>query len=245
MRGYLILVAAVQAWTRPRVVLTRPRVVLGSAPVVGEVVDLPDEELCDVLADDPKFRAQREGLGCLVVEGGLRDTGSPRGRLVQECKEARMGRETARRDTVLAHIEALEAMNPTPEPLASPALSGRWRLIYTTSDSILGTSRMRPFRPRPRILQHINTATLAAYNEEWVLGGLLRNSVRAALTPRDDGATVDVQFKRFGIGWLKIPAPKSAVGVLTTTYLDEELRISRGDKGNLFVLVRDGESKKV
>ena len=102
---------------------------------------------------------------------------------------------------------------------------------------------MRLFRPRPRILQHVNAATLAAYNEEWVLGGLLRNSVKATLEPRGDGRTVDVQFKRFGIGWLKIPAPKSARGVLETTYLDPELRISRGDKGNIFVLVRDGTSK--
>ena len=82
-----------------------------------------------------------------------------------------------------------------------------------------------------------------ALNEEWVLGGLLRNSVRAELIPRDDGRTVDVQFKRFGIGWLRIPAPASARGFLETTYLDADLRISRGDKGNLFVLVRDGESR--
>ena len=76
-----------------------------------------------------------------------------------------------------------------------------------------------------------------------MLRGLLKNSVRAALTPRDDGRTVDVQFKRFGIGWLRIPAPASAKGVLETTYLDDTLRLSRGDKGNLFVLVKDGPSR--
>jgi PAP_fibrillin len=30
-----------------------------------------------------------------------------------------------------------------------------------------------------------------------------------------------------------------AAGELTMTYLDEEMRISRGDKGNLFVLLMD------
>ena len=73
-----------------------------------------------------------------------------------------------------------------------------------------------------------------------MLLGLLKNMVRARLTPRDDGRTVDVQFLRFGIGWLRIPAPAAAKGVLETTYLDDTLRVSRGDKGNLFVLVREG-----
>jgi hypothetical protein len=177
-----------------------------------------------------------------------------------------------------ALVEALEAVNPTPRPLEHPSLlTGTWRLIYTTSDSILGTGRLRILRPKySRILQSINAATLEAKNEEWVLQGLLRNSVKADLIPRDDGRTVTVQFKRFGIGWLGFPAPKSAVrrfpgvmwicqvpttlhanpeglftscqfitlagqvGVLETTYLDDELRISRGDKGNLFVLVKQG-----
>tara|TARA_B110001452_G_scaffold54849_1_gene42292 strand:+ start:1138 stop:1770 length:633 start_codon:yes stop_codon:yes gene_type:complete len=148
------------------------------------------------------------------------------------------------RATVLTEIEALEALNPTPNPLEAPdLLTGCWRLIYTTSDSILGVTRPRPFKPRPRILQSIDASKLAAKNEEWVLRGLLKNSVRAELTPRDDGRTVDVQFKKFGIGWLRIPAPASARGVLETTFLDDSLRISRGDKGNLFVLVRDGPSR--
>lgn len=102
-------------------------------------------------------------------------------------------------------------------------------------------TRKRPFRPQERrILQSIDAAALVAKNEEWVLSGLLKNQVVAELEPRDDGRTVDVQFKRFGIGWLRVPAPASARGVLETTFLDEALRISRGDKGNLFVLVRQG-----
>ena len=159
-------------------------------------------ELCEVLnASDEEFRK----LGCA----------GPRIRLIAEAREARQGRDKKMHGTVLSHVEALEKENPTPKPNESPLLSGRWRLVFTTSESILGTRRMRPFRPRRRILQDINAEKLTAKNEEWVLGGLLRNSVRATLEPRDDGATVDVIFKRFGIGWLKLPAPKSARGVLT------------------------------
>jgi len=139
-------------------------------------------------------------------------------------------------------VAALEAATPAPRPLETAAaqLTKRWRLVYTTSEAILGTRRPRVFRPRPRILQHIDVGKLAAKNEEWVLGGLVKNSVRARLEPRHDGRTVDVQFLRFGIGWLRFPAPARARGFLETTYVDEDLRISRGDRGNLFVLVDDG-----
>ena len=62
--------------------------------------------------------------------------------------------------------------------------------------------------------------------------------MRAELT-RETKSRVAVQFKEFKIlGLLPITAPDSARGKLDTTYLDEELRVSRGDRGNLFVLER-------
>ena len=49
--------------------------------------------------------------------------------------------------------------------------------------------------------------------------------------------TVGVRFRVFTLfGLLPIPAPDSATGILQVTYLDEDLRLSRGDRGNLFVL---------
>mmetsp|Transcript_26214 Transcript_26214/g.58713 ORF Transcript_26214/g.58713 Transcript_26214/m.58713 type:complete len:250 (-) Transcript_26214:134-883(-) len=202
----------------------------------------PPNDLCDALEDrGPFFRWQRDVLGCEVVPGGLRDLDSPRGALVAACAAASMGRDVEKRADVLPLLEAVEAINPTPNPLEAPELlSGCWRLIYTTSDGILGLKRLPFFRPRyKRILQSIDAVNLKAKNEEWVLLGRLKNSVRADLEPQADGRTVTVRFRRFGIGWLRFPAPKTAVGVLETTYLDDELRISRGDKGNLFVLVRN------
>ena len=49
---------------------------------------------------------------------------------------------------------------------------------------------------------------------------------------------VKVQFKTFRIlGLIPVQAPESARGELEFTYLDENMRICRGDKGNLFVLL--------
>ena len=71
-----------------------------------------------------------------------------------------------------------------------------------------------------------------------VLGCSMHVQVQAELTP-ETKSQVAVQFKEFKIlGLLPIKAPDSARGKLDTTYLDEELRVSRGDRGNLFVLER-------
>jgi len=58
-------------------------------------------------------------------------------------------------------------------------------------------------------------------------------------------SAVAVRFKTFKIlnGWIAIPAPETARGMLQVTYLDDDLRLSRGDRGNLFVLRRVGDEQ--
>ncbi|XP_044490705.1 probable plastid-lipid-associated protein 4, chloroplastic isoform X2 [Mangifera indica] len=101
----------------------------------------------------------------------------------------------------------LEEVNPTKEPLKSELLNGKWELIYTTSKSILQTQRPKFLRSTTNY-QAINVDTLRAQNmESWPF-----------------------------FNQIPIKAPGRARGELEITYLDEELRISRGDKGNLFIL---------
>lgn len=139
------------------------------------------------------------------------------------------------KEEVDALASALEKLNPTRKPLASPLLNGRWRLEYTTSDSILGTKKPAFLRPSGPIYQFLDGPNLKAKNQE---SAPLYNSVTAELTPLSDSA-VKVQFKQFKLlNLVPITAPPSAVGQLDVTYLDDELRISRGDKGNLFILVQ-------
>jgi PAP_fibrillin len=82
---------------------------------------------------------------------------------------------------------------------------------------------------------------MARNNESWPFF----NSVTARLTPTS-ASRVDVQFLFFKIlNVIPIKAPERARGWLDTTYVDSEMRISRGDKGNLFVLVQDDASARL
>ncbi|QCD76470.1 probable plastid-lipid-associated protein 4, chloroplastic [Vigna unguiculata] len=135
-------------------------------------------------------------------------------------------------ETVDQIASELEAVSPIKEPLKSNLLGGKWELIYTTSQSILQTKRPKFFRSVANY-QAINVDTLRAQNmESWPFF----NQVTADLTPLNP-RKVAVKFDTFKIGGIiPIKAPGRARGELEITYLDEELRVSRGDKGNLFIL---------
>lgn len=134
----------------------------------------------------------------------------------------------------------LEQLNPTRNPLRTdkPSVNGDWSLDYTTSDSILGKGGFERIGP---IVQTIDTTTLSAKNSEVVRYGVIDvpRSVTAELSPVD-GKFTDVKFKRFTF-WDNIgfDAPEMKFrGALDVTYLDDEVRLTRGDKGNIFVLTR-------
>ncbi|XP_052148465.1 probable plastid-lipid-associated protein 4, chloroplastic [Oryza glaberrima] len=130
-------------------------------------------------------------------------------------------------------VQQLEEVNQVKEPLKSDLLNGKWELLYTTSESILQPQRPKFLRPFGTIYQAINTDTLRAQNmETWPYF----NQVTANLVPLNS-RRVAVRFDYFKIfNLISIKAPGSGKGELEITYLDEELRASRGDKGNLFIL---------
>jgi len=142
---------------------------------------------------------------------------------------------------VAKKFAALEKLNPNPASLASPLLNGRWKLLYTTSSSILGTTRPAAFRPRGPIYQLLDGPNLRAKNRETFP---FYNAVEAELVP-ETKSRVAVQFKKFFIfGLIPVTAPETARGKLDVTYLDETLRLSRGDKGNIFILTMDDTSDR-
>lgn len=138
---------------------------------------------------------------------------------------------------ILSLFKKLEKMNPTRKTLKSDLVNGVWSLEYTTSALILGKGGLgRRVGP---VLQTIDTKLLRAENSEVVdyFGIRVPSKVTAALSPQNDRLT-NVQFKRFSLGPFGFDAPEQFKGYLDITYLDEDLRLTRGDKGNIFVLTR-------
>lgn len=141
------------------------------------------------------------------------------------------------KETMLSLFEQLEKKNKYKDSLKSSLINAVWNLEYTTSDSILGRGGSQRVGP---ILQTIDGTNLFAKNTETVnYFGVLKvpRSVTATLVPLTR-SKVAVQFKKFTLGPIGFNAPESFKGELDITYIDEDLRLSRGDKGNIFVLTR-------
>jgi hypothetical protein len=182
--------------------------------------------------------------------------GKNRGLLATEIDNAR----------VLSAIQQLEDTNPTQKPLeAKDLLNGDWRLLYTTSKGILGLDRFPLFK-LGQIYQCIRVSEAKVYNIAEIIGlpmleGLV--SVAASFDPVSD-RRVNVIFERSIIGLqrlLSYTTPAKLIqqiesgkkflpidfkidrgeqqGWLETTYLDRDMRIGRGNEGNVFVLTKE------
>lgn len=173
------------------------------------------------------------------------------------------------RQAILAAITELESFNPHPRPLTTAVelLAGDWRLLYTSSKSLLGIDRL-PLLKLSDIYQCIRPASSQIYNLAEVssllpgVDGLV--AIVADFTPVSE-SRVNVRFKRSLIGLqsligyttpdrtiaaiengqkftaidLKIARQTTEPAWLEVTYLDDNLRIGRGNEGNVFVLSKE------
>ena len=173
------------------------------------------------------------------------------------------------RQAILAAIAELELRNPHPRPLttAIDLLAGNWRLLYTSSGSLLGIDKF-PLVQLGTIYQCIRPTTSAIYNIAEIsslipgLNGVV--SIVATFTATSE-SRVNVQFNRSVIGLQKLlnysdpdrlitaiekgqkftaidlPINRQAgrePAWLDITYLDDTLRIGRGNEGSVFVLTK-------
>ncbi|NEP48631.1 MAG: fibrillin [Moorea sp. SIO3C2] len=166
---------------------------------------------------------------------------------------------------ILAAVTQLEGRNPTPRPLeAQDLLDGNWRLLYTTSQELLNLDGF-PLVQLGQIYQCVRTSDTKIYNIAELSGipyleGVV--SVCASFEPVSQ-CRVNVRFERSIIGLQSFLSYSSAndfieqieagkrfpaidfpinsdnqEGWLEITYLDDDLRIGRGNQGSLFVLTK-------
>lgn len=170
------------------------------------------------------------------------------------------------KQAIFAAIAYMEESNPTPKPTeAAELLSGNWRLLFTTSRDLLGLDRF-PGIKLGQIYQCIRATEAKIYNVAEIYGlPLLEGvvSVCAGFTPVSE-RRVNVRFERSVVGLQRLVAYKNIdefvqvlqsgkklraidfaikqgdrQGWLETTYLDQDLRIGRGNEGSVFVLRKD------
>ncbi|MEB3885974.1 PAP/fibrillin family protein [Lyngbya sp. CCY1209] len=171
----------------------------------------------------------------------------------------------AEKTAILSAIAQLEDYNPTPRPVeAAELLDGNWRLLYTSSDELLGIDRV-PVYNLGQVYQCIRAKEGKIYNIAEVTGipyleGMVSVVARfEAVSER----RVQVKFNRFVVGLQRLIgyqspnqlidaiasgqkflavdfsiAERDQQGWLETTYLDEDMRIGRGNVGSVFVLTK-------
>ncbi|KST66420.1 PAP/fibrillin family protein [Mastigocoleus testarum] len=169
------------------------------------------------------------------------------------------------KQAILAAIATLEDLNPNPYLLESVhLLDGNWRLLYTTSKALLRLDRL-PFYKLGQIYQCIRVESQRVYNIAEIYGlpfleGLI--GVAAKFEPVSR-RRVSVNFERSIIGLqslIRYQSPSEFIreietgkkftaidfmfknneqqGWLDITYIDNDLRIGRGNEGSVFVLVK-------
>ncbi len=169
------------------------------------------------------------------------------------------------KQAILVALTQLEERNPNPKPFeALDLLEGNWRLLYTSSDELLRIDNF-PLLKLGQIYQCIRAKDSRVYNIAEVYGlpyleGLV--SVAASFEVLSK-IRVQVKFERSIIGLQRLvgyESPNEFIrqiengkkfpaidfninsndqqGWLDITYLDQDLRIGRGNKGSVFVLTK-------
>ena len=169
------------------------------------------------------------------------------------------------RQEILGAIAQLEDYNPNLRPLdAKELLNGNWRLLYTSSQELLRIDNF-PFLKLGDIYQCIRVEDTAIYNIAEVYGLPFLEGIVSVVAQFEvvSEKRVNVKFNRsiFGLqSLIGYQSPNNLIaeiesgkkftavdfdiqnreqkGWLDITYLDEDLRIGRGNKGSLFVLIK-------
>lgn len=216
------------------------------------------------LEEVPSTRGNRREASIAMANSAPASVDALRVALLDACLDSSLNRglsidsgadaETDAEELVEDIAEQLEDRNLCAVPTASPDMDGKWELLYTSSSLTRfhgGLSGIQKYVDGTvgRITQEIDTETgLCTFYEQIsyslpvvkkpaqvtvVVSGKIRavNETRQMWTPESITAS---WFKLWAESWKSL----RAFTVAETTYLDHELRITRGQTGSLTVFGR-------
>ncbi|MCS6960524.1 MAG: PAP/fibrillin family protein [Pseudanabaenaceae cyanobacterium SKYGB_i_bin29] len=167
-------------------------------------------------------------------------------------------------EQVLSIVSALEKENPNPTPTSDPQLlQGNWRMLFTTSRSLLVFGRL-PLSSLGGVYQYIDTDRQQVYNVAEIRSLPLFDSIVSVVADFTilSEKRIGVQFTRSIVGLqtllgyqnvdrfieqlqsgtrlvaLDTPITRRGNSWVDVTYIDDDLRITRGNEGNIFILQR-------
>ncbi|RCJ19599.1 fibrillin [Nostoc minutum NIES-26] len=187
---------------------------------------------------------------------------------ISEASELGFNYTPTAKDQIEALAEKLEALNPTTEPTNNIELiQGRWRLLYSTFGLERETTLQRlSFGKLPNVVVEVTGIFQEVYliGQQYnniiefrtgsdVLGILLvkgrytiEDSKRlnidflsTSVKSANDDLSDDAFYETLGIENELVESTLSFSGWADITFLDENLRLVRGNQQNLYVLLRD------
>ncbi|KAH7616619.1 hypothetical protein Ndes2526B_g08716 [Nannochloris sp. 'desiccata'] len=184
------------------------------------------------LSKDGKFRLTRGNKGTLFV---LVKDDPPRKQLIE-----RIGAKAS--DEELAElVEKTAAQGGGVKlPAKSTVATGNWRLIWTKQGSTANPLQ-KALAGSVRNWQLISNDGKKLENRVELLPGVRVRALADSEPDSDTRTGVEINEVIIEIGPLKLPLPikQDARGYIDWLYLDENMRITQGSKGSVFVHVRD------
>jgi hypothetical protein len=191
-------------------------------------------------------------MGAIVgCEGGTTDAATLLQRYIQ-LRSVLPSAETLSDDVVEGLVRRVEAEHPV-VAFDDDKIQGEWQLVYqknakqaTHSQKALtglpayanfmlaNDGKTKIFRNLVTVSRRITVVADVAYTQP-----AAKNGPPCRLGSTIDGGVLEVSIgRRFGWKPLRIPLPLKGVGWLDVTYLSDSMRVTRGNRGGVFVHLR-------
>ena len=146
-------------------------------------------------------------------------------------------------DGVEDAVKELAGLNPTPAPARSEKLLGSWQLAWSRQASSSNPFQRAFAKWSTKNLQILSANGLENYIELGPMTVSARAPIEAVSDERTEVSISTIDIALFGntVKTMEMTSkPGRGAGWVEQTFLDDEMRISVGNKGSVFVHVREG-----